>query len=119
MIGGFLTSCLPPPDLSDPDPIIVSGTGTGLMGSYFDTQGSFVGSRVDSEVSFFWAEGSSPMSNVPHDYFSVVWTGQLEAPLSGDYVFTVFGDDGVRVFVDGVNVLPIDAWSLWIQVKSE
>ena len=108
-----LSSCIDPdplpPDPEDP----VLGEGTGLMGSYFDTQGRFVGSRVDPVISFFWERGSSPLSGVPADYFSVVWTGELEVPVSGEYVFSVFGDDGARVFVDGQSVVPSGAWSVW------
>jgi hypothetical protein len=38
----------------------------------------------------------------------VKWTGQVKAPVSGSYTFTVTGDDGVRLFLNGTKV--IDGW---------
>jgi len=95
----LISSCLPPPDLGGPGPIPVSGTGTGLMGSYFDSQSFFVGSRVDSVIDFYWGYGS-PLNGVPDDNFSVVWIGMIEFPVDGAYTFVVNSDDGVRLFID-------------------
>ncbi|MGV8972404.1 MAG: LamG-like jellyroll fold domain-containing protein [Rhodoglobus sp.] len=36
------------------------------------------------------------------------WTGQVEVPASGDYTFYAVGDNGFRLFIDGVPV--IDHW---------
>ena len=63
--------------------------------------------RTDATVDFDWGRGS-PGSQVNSNYFSVKWTGQVKAPVSGTYTFTVTGDDGVRLFLNGVKV--IDAW---------
>jgi MSHA biogenesis protein MshQ len=46
---------------------------------------------------------------VPNDFFSVRWTGLLEAYATGDYALQTTSDDGVRVWVDGV--LLIDNWT--------
>jgi MSHA biogenesis protein MshQ len=40
--------------------------------------------------------------------FSVEWTGQVKAPVSGSYTVTVTGNDGVRLFLNGARV--IDGW---------
>ncbi|MES2569984.1 MAG: PA14 domain-containing protein, partial [Verrucomicrobiota bacterium] len=40
--------------------------------------------------------------------FGVVYTGKLEAPVQGDYTFSVAGDDGVRIFLDGKKVVEAD-----------
>jgi hypothetical protein len=45
---------------------------------------------------------------VTPNFFSVKWTGKIKAPVTGSYVFTVIGDDGVRLFLNGVKV--IDGW---------
>ena len=58
-------------------------------------------------MDFDWGTGS-PGSSVSSDNFSAKWTGQVKAPVSGSYTFTVTGDDGVRLFLNGVKV--IDGW---------
>jgi PA14 domain len=50
----------------------------------------------------------SPASQVNADFFSVRWTGQVKAPASGSYTFTVVGDDAVRLFINGNRV--INSW---------
>jgi beta-glucosidase len=45
---------------------------------------------------------------IPNDDFSVRWTGQLVAPESGRFAFTVRADDGARLFLDGRAV--VDEW---------
>jgi len=94
-------------------------TGTGLRGQYYNDGGGaayplsnpFTGSpaftRTDATVDFNWSE-SSPGSPVNPDNFSVKWTGQVKAPVSGSYTFTVTADDGVRLFLSGAKV--IDGW---------
>jgi hypothetical protein len=96
------------------------GSGTGLRGEYYNDpsdgaypledpfSGSPVLTRTDGTVNFVW-EGNSPDSQVSSDHFSVKWTGQVRAPESGTYTFTVTGDDGVRLFLNGELV--IDGWA--------
>jgi PA14 domain len=64
--------------------------------------------RTDGTVDFDW-ERNSPASQVSSDYFSVKWSGGVRAPVSGSYTFTVTGDDGARLFLNGQLV--IDAWT--------
>lgn len=37
--------------------------------------------------------------------FSIVWTGTITFPASGSYQFATCGDDGMRVFIDGSQVV--------------
>ena len=95
-------------------------TGTGLRGQYYnDGSGAtyplgnpFAGSptltRNDETVDFDWGTNSPGSSSVSSDNFSVRWTGQVKAPVSGSYTFSVTADDGVRLFLNGVKV--IDGW---------
>ena len=81
----------------------------GLDATYYDNQ-NFSGTQVrrtDPSVDFNWGNGS-PDPSIGADTFSTRWMGQVEAPVSGDYTFTTNTDDGVRLFVDGKQV--IDAW---------
>lgn len=62
----------------------------------------------DGALDFGWGEGTpSSECGVPSDEFSVRWrrTVHLEA---GTYRFTLTGDDGVRLSIDGV--VQIDEW---------
>ncbi|UYZ63631.1 PA14 domain-containing protein [Hymenobacter weizhouensis] len=84
-----------------------STTGTGLQATYYnspDLSGSAVLSRVDAQVNTDWGSGS-PGTGVTADRFSVRWTGQVLAPVSGTYTFSTVSDDGVRLWVNGQQVI--------------
>jgi len=95
------------------------GAGTGLRGEYYNDSpngayplntpfaGSPVLTRTDATVDFDWGS-DSPASQVNSHFFSARWTGQVKAPVSGSYTFTVTGDDGVRLFINGTTV--INGW---------
>ena len=87
-----------------------SGTGTGLTGTYFSgTALAGAGlSRTDAMVDFDWGTGS-PMAGLPVDGFSVRWTGQVQAQASETYTFTTLSDDGVRLWVNGQQL--VDNWA--------
>ena len=82
------------------------GTGTGLSGSYFDNA-NFTGAsvtRIDPSIDFSWGTGA-PAAGIDADTFSVRWTGQIEAPYSGTYTFYTQGDEGIRLWIDNVQVI--------------
>jgi hypothetical protein len=82
------------------------GTGSGLSGSYFD-HANFTGAsvtRIDPSIDFTWGSGS-PAAGIDADTFSVRWTGQIEAPYSGTYTFYTQGDEGIRLWIDNVQVV--------------
>lgn len=83
--------------------------GDGLQGCYYNSKDltCFKFSRIDGTVNFDWGTGS-PSSSLPCDRFSVRWTGQIQAEYSQTYTFYVTGDDGVRLWVNGVKI--IDGW---------
>ena len=95
------------------------GGGTGLRAQYYNDGGAsyplanpFTGTpaltRTDATVDFVWG-GGSPGASVSNNNFSAKWTGKVKAPVTGSYTFTVRGDDGVRLFINGAKVL--DGWS--------
>ena len=90
--------------------LLPPGSGNGLLGEYFDNNmdinGAPLYTRVDPQLDFTWAYGS-PAINVPDD-FTARWTGQIEARSSEDYMFSVFADNLVRVWIDGQ--IYIDDW---------
>ncbi len=71
----------------------------GLVGTYYSTE-NWSGPpafTVNSPlVLFAWAE-NEPWAGPFSDSFN----GELEAPVDGSYVFSVNGDDGVRLWLDG------------------
>ncbi|HYO30848.1 MAG TPA: PA14 domain-containing protein, partial [Thermomicrobiales bacterium] len=82
----------------------------GLNATYWDNA-DFTGpqvDRIDTGVNFDWG-GGSPDPSIGSDTFSARWTGQVEAPVSGDYTFTTTSDDGVRLSVDGKPL--VDNWT--------
>ena len=64
--------------------------------------------RVDSQINYEWGEGGPNTELVGNDYFSVRWTGWIEAPATETYTFTTRTDDGVRLWVNGQ--LLINKW---------
>ncbi|MFD2452600.1 PA14 domain-containing protein [Ideonella paludis] len=85
---------------------------SGLTGNYYNTAdltGAVAMSRLDGPVDFDWGAGS-PGTGVNADYFSVRWTGHVLVPTTGWYTFQTQSDDGVRLWVNGQQV--ISNWTL-------
>lgn len=61
--------------------------------------------RVDKEIDFNWKD-KSPSSLVPKDGFSVTWTGKIEIPYSGTYMFSFITDGQVSMKIDNRNITP-------------
>ncbi len=92
----FSTTPPPPP----------SGSGSGLRGEYYDNI-DFTNlkiTRTDATVNYNWGNGS-PDSTIAPDTFSVRWTGQIQPLYSDTYTFFTNTDDGVRLFVNGQQVI--------------
>lgn len=81
-------------------------TGNGLKGEYFNNKDftAFVLSRLDPTVNFSWNNGS-PNPSIGADTFSVRWTGQVQPQYSQQYTFYTSTDDGVRLWVNGVQLI--------------
>jgi hypothetical protein len=98
-----------------------SGTGTGLLAQYFDDAGSgiyftaLVLTRTDPTVDFDWT-GLAPDPLAQFDNFSVRWSGQVMAPVTGPYTFSTTSDDGVRLYLNGQ--LLIDNWTDHLVVQN-
>jgi PKD repeat protein len=69
-------------------------------------QGSPVLVRNETKIDHNWGSGS-PAPGVPADSFSARWTRKVDFK-GGSYVFSVWVDDGVRLWVD--DTLVIDSW---------
>ncbi len=86
--------------------VAAGGTGTGLSATYYnniDFTGTTV-ARADPTVDFNWGSGA-PAAGIAADTFSVRWTGQVEAQFTQTYTFYTQSDDGVRLWVNGQQLV--------------
>jgi len=83
----------------------------GIQGDYFNGQNfdEKVLTRTDAQINFIW-NNIAPAPGIHPNVFSVRWTGKLQAPETGTYLFRAHVDDGIRVMVDGKMV--INAWGM-------
>jgi hypothetical protein len=83
------------------DGAIWQGWQNGLTGEYFrngDLRGEHF-TRIDPQIDFDWGDGA-PDPTIAGD-FSIRWTGEIEPPHTGEFIFTTEGYYGVRLWVDG------------------
>src|SRR5665648_73950 len=83
------------------------GSGTGLYTEYFNNMtlaGVPALTRTDATVNFDWGSGD-PGIPIGNDYFSVQWTGQVQPRYSENYTFTTISDDGIRLWVNGSQII--------------
>jgi hypothetical protein len=87
-------------------PANTPNTGAGLKGEYFNNMtvtGTVVRTRTEA-VNFNWGT-ASPGTGVYKDKFSARWTGTVEASSTGNFQFQTYSDDGVRLWINGVQVI--------------
>src|SRR5271166_2241130 len=79
----------------------------GLQGQYFnsnDLSGAPAVTQIDRELNFDWTQtGAIPaaISVENQASFSALWTGRMRPTLTGDHLFKVRADGGVRLYVNG------------------
>ncbi|MGE5297561.1 MAG: glycoside hydrolase family 6 protein [Acidobacteriaceae bacterium] len=86
-------------------PIVAAST-QGLLGSYYSDLNfsNLALTRTDSAVNFNWGNGS-PAANFPSDVFTVRWAGNIQIPAPENYTFYTYSDDGVRLWVNGQQIV--------------
>ena len=84
----------------------IAGAGGGVRGDYFKGMNfeNHVLSRIDPQIRFSWGDGA-PNPAVGFDNFSVRWTGEIEAAFTETYTFYTNSDDGIRLWVDGRQLI--------------
>ena len=81
--------------------------GNGLKGEYFGNitlSGQPQVVRLDKTINFGWTL-FGPDPSLPYDWYSVRWSGQLQAPATGKYKIGIEGNDGYRMYIDGNMVI--------------
>jgi hypothetical protein len=64
--------------------------------------------RIDPQINFNWGNPGSPDPAVGDDNFSARWTGEVEAAFTETYTFYATGDDGIRLWINGQQL--VNAW---------
>jgi hypothetical protein len=85
--------------------------GGGVRADYYKGMNfeNHVLNRTDPRIDFDWGDPGSPDASVGEDNFSVRWTGEVEAAFTETYTFYTNSDDGVRLWVDGQQL--VDNWT--------
>lgn len=81
-------------------------SGGSLLAEYYDNS-NFTGlkfTRNDPGVRFDWGN-AAPDASMGVDTFSVKWSGKVTATTSGTYTFYTMSDDGVRLWVNGQQLV--------------
>ncbi|HYF78341.1 MAG TPA: Ig-like domain repeat protein, partial [Symbiobacteriaceae bacterium] len=123
------TSMVTNPYLKDPGTvttdILQAGTGVGLWGQYYIDQippynASFPGpkqweqlsmSRIDPEIDFTWGTSNPDTQVTQNTNYSIRWTGQVQPFYTENYTFCVQANDGVQLWINGVQRLAGSAWN--------
>ncbi|MGC2999573.1 LamG-like jellyroll fold domain-containing protein [Streptomyces sp. G35A] len=87
----------------------------GLKGEYFTMSApgardfaELGGTLLEPQINFSGLTGTFEELTGRTEHTTARWTGQIEAPATGDYTFHAIGDNGFRLFIDGEPV--IDHW---------
>lgn len=89
-----------------------AGGKPGLQAEYFrstNLEGEPFFTKIDPIDNANWIYGTRLPNLRKEPKFSIRWSGEFTAPETGDYKFTVTGDDGYRLFLDGKAV--IENWA--------
>ncbi|MER6103813.1 LamG-like jellyroll fold domain-containing protein [Streptomyces sp. NPDC001832] len=87
----------------------------GLKGEYFSMSApgardfaELGGALLDPQINFSGLTSTFQELTGKTEHTTARWTGQIEAPATGDYTFYAIGDNGFRLYIDGAPV--IDHW---------
>ena len=97
LVGPSIAKAAPPTPISSL---------AGWNAEYWDNaeqSGEPILSRMDGAINFNWGN-AAPNSELPSDHFSVRWLSTISVP-AGRYRFTLYADDGIRIFVNHKLVL--------------
>ncbi len=84
--------------------------GGGLRADYYEGAElrNLILTRTDPQINFNWGDPGGPDPALGDDDFSARWTGEVEAGYTETYTFYPRTNDGVRLWVDGRQL--VDSW---------
>jgi hypothetical protein len=104
--------------VADPGTPSTVAPGLGLKGSYYANMNlaasGFRGSRIDSTVNFNWQSNLAPLGLGTQ--YSIEWTGFVQAKYSETYTICTISDDGVRLWINGVQL--VNNWTDHAQTQN-
>ncbi|MDE5941474.1 MAG: glycoside hydrolase family 3 C-terminal domain-containing protein, partial [Muribaculaceae bacterium] len=83
----------------------------GFNASYYknmDLTGAPHHTAAEKHISYSWTGGTG-IDGMPNEKYSVRWKASVCPDMTGDYTFTLGGDDGYRLKLDGATLL--DDWN--------
>ncbi|MDP4097011.1 PA14 domain-containing protein [Paenibacillus sp. P96] len=86
----------------------------GLLAEYYTNSGgdfafgAYKATRIDPQINFKDLEGALSTWTGQNDNANIRWTGQIVPEFSEPYTFSMIGDNGFRLSIDGKTV--IDHW---------
>ncbi|MFZ4508020.1 MAG: DUF1592 domain-containing protein [Fimbriimonas sp.] len=85
----------------------------GLTGDYYKSRNTGGGNRalnrIDAEVNFDF-KTEAPNKDMDPYNFTVIWTGSVLAPDTGDYEFIIKSDQAVRMWINEQKDPFVDGW---------
>jgi len=84
--------------------------GGGVRADYYSGMNfdNLMVTRPEEQINFNWGDPGGPDPSVGDDQFSARWTGEVEAAFTETYTFYATGDDGVRLWIDGQQL--VNGW---------
>jgi type IV pilus assembly protein PilY1 len=87
----------------------ITASGAALKGEYYNNAnktltGTPTVTVAQDTVDHDWGSGS-PVTGIGADNFAARFTGTFTAPSTGTYMFRVRADDGVRLWISGVQLI--------------
>jgi uncharacterized protein YkwD len=98
-----VTTPVPAPVSSSTCPSAAIGVFTGCYYNNLTLSGTPALIRTDAQINFDWS-GNVPDRSLTRGNFSVRWQGNFTFA-QGAYTFTALASDGVKVYIDGTQVL--------------
>jgi hypothetical protein len=93
----------------------VTGTGTGLPGTYINEANKTTCLlRTDPTINFNWGNGGP--AGCPDDLFAIIWDGKIQPRYTDQYVFYCDRDDGIQMWIEDTLVMSQQA--PWGKVNS-
>ena len=88
------------------DPTVALPTGA-LTGYYYSNTGfsDLLMTRADTAIRYDFGTGSPGTAIAKDKRFFIRWIGNITAPVTGKYTFQSITDDGVRLWVNGIEII--------------